>query len=103
MDVDDCVIVDDDDDNEDDALHLPSAQTCMELCETFVEFTETDKPMAMMYLQQNQWDLEVCHIVIQFMFSMKRITRKPSMGKSFYCFVFLKYPGKNELGMNMMC
>ncbi len=46
-------------DDEGDICGLPSADQCMKLCESFVEFTETDKAMAMMFLQDNDWNLEV--------------------------------------------
>ncbi len=46
-------------DDEGDTRGLPSADQCMKLCESFVEFTETDKAMAMMFLQDNDWNLEV--------------------------------------------
>ncbi len=46
-------------DDEGDTRGLPSADQCMKLCESFVEFTETDKAIAMMFLQDNDWTLEV--------------------------------------------
>lgn len=38
---------------------IPSAKDCLDMCETFAEFTETDKAMAMFFLQDHSWNLEV--------------------------------------------
>ncbi|VDN16218.1 unnamed protein product [Dibothriocephalus latus] len=57
METDDCIYVDEEKDEDDDSL--PTANECMKLCETFAEFTETDKALAMMYLQQASWNLEL--------------------------------------------
>ncbi|VDD79721.1 unnamed protein product [Mesocestoides corti] len=46
-------------DSQEGVHDLPSADECMRLCATFIEFTETDKALAMLFLQNNSWDLEV--------------------------------------------
>nr|VZI02021.1 unnamed protein product [Spirometra erinaceieuropaei] len=57
METDDCIYVDEEENG--DGNPLPPADECMKLCETFAEFTETDKALAMMYLQQTSWNLEL--------------------------------------------
>ena len=46
----DCQIVDD---------RLPSAQECDSLCQKFADITMTDSALAMFFLQDRQWDLNV--------------------------------------------
>ncbi|VDM05603.1 unnamed protein product [Schistocephalus solidus] len=57
METDDCICIEEEEDEAGDSL--PPANECMKLCETFAEFTETDKALAMMYLQQTSWNLEL--------------------------------------------
>jgi hypothetical protein len=47
-------------DNE-NASNTPSGSECLSRCKQFVELTQTDTALAMFYLQDVQWDLEVPH------------------------------------------
>jgi len=48
-----------DNEDEDDDENLPSGAECMKRCKEFASITETDTALAMFYLQNNKWDLEV--------------------------------------------
>ncbi len=45
--------------DEEDDENLPSGAECMKRCREFASITETDTALAMFYLQNNKWDLEV--------------------------------------------
>jgi len=46
-------------DSEDDP-DLPSAEVCGQRCDEFAKITGTDSALAMFFLQDRNWDLEVC-------------------------------------------
>ena len=39
--------------------NLPSGPECLRRCKDFATITETDQALAMFFLQQNKWDLDV--------------------------------------------
>ena len=43
----------------DDCIILPTAEECNKLCEKFVKATNGDSALAMYYLQDRDWDIEV--------------------------------------------
>ena len=45
--------------DEEEDENLPSGAECMKRCREFASITETDTALAMFYLQNNKWDLEV--------------------------------------------
>ncbi len=59
------MIEDSDGDSNDEESGLPSADECLQLCKTFADFTETDNALAMMFLQQHSWNLEVCPLCLK--------------------------------------
>ena len=46
-------------DKEEDDANLPSREECETRCQTFAEVTGTDSALAMFYLQDRDWDLQV--------------------------------------------
>jgi hypothetical protein len=53
--------------NENDVIEIfqpeseyPSSNECLERCINFSSITETDRAVAMIFLQENNWNLEVC-------------------------------------------
>lgn len=53
---DSTVSLEDDDDEDDNSA--PSGPECLELCKRFAEITETDRALAMFYLQDTKWNLD---------------------------------------------
>jgi len=47
------------DSSDDDDANLPSAAECDRRCKEFAEVTGTDSALAMFFLQDRQWSLEV--------------------------------------------
>ena len=52
-----------DDDTSEDESNLPNAETCESLCREFAAVTNTDSALAMFFLQNRKWDLQVSPIV----------------------------------------
>ncbi len=48
-----------DSDGSEDMLDLPPAEVCEERCQNFAAVTGTDTALAMFYLQDREWDVEV--------------------------------------------
>lgn len=47
------------DSESDSEENLPSGAECLRRCQEFASTTETDSALAMFFLQQNKWDLDV--------------------------------------------
>lgn len=45
--------------SEPDDDNIPDAKTCNERCQLFANITSTDTALAMYYLQDREWNLEV--------------------------------------------
>jgi len=52
------------DSSEDDDADLPPAAECDRRCKEFAEITGTDTALAMFFLQDRQWSLEVSMVHI---------------------------------------
>ena len=48
--------------DKDDESAIPPAQECEARCQKFAAVTGTDSALAMFYLQDREWDLEVIKI-----------------------------------------
>ena len=46
---------------------LPSASECNEQCHLFANITNTDTALAMMYLQDRQWNLQVIYTTCNYL------------------------------------
>ena len=49
----------DENDEDDDDSQRPSGAECLARCKQFASVTNTDNALAMFYLQENDWDVEV--------------------------------------------
>lgn len=45
--------------DEDEEANLPKSEECLRRCETFASITNTNNALAMMFLQNRDWDLQV--------------------------------------------
>ncbi|VEL14122.1 unnamed protein product [Protopolystoma xenopodis] len=53
------IIIEDDEDEEAIDPTLPPADVCLDRCREFARITATDQALAMLYLQNHNWNLEV--------------------------------------------
>lgn len=52
--------------------NIPSKEECEERCQQFAVVTGTDTALAMFYLQDRDWDVDVRHILLKY--NQQRIT-----------------------------
>ncbi|KAM7536537.1 hypothetical protein Aperf_G00000085421 [Anoplocephala perfoliata] len=66
-----------------ESTDLPSSEECFRRCETFASITNTDNALAMMYLQETAWNLEVGALALSDYFgSTESTSQRPSEGQS---------------------
>ena len=54
---------------EDISLEVPPREECQRRCSEFASITQTDTALAMFFLQNREWNLEVCINLNKFLFT----------------------------------